>query len=410
MVAVASAGCGGSSVGKAELPAPWVTVAPPTQQLVTRYEYATGRVEPVEQVEIRARVSGYLDAIDFEEGREVPKGKVLYQIDPEPFKADLAKSKAALASAEADLATGEADLLRARSKLSTNKREYERIESAYKKNVASEQDRDKAKGDFDEADASVKAAEAHIKAAKAQIDLSTANVRIAELNLGYCTIRAPIAGVIGDKLVTQGNLISGGQGNTTLLTTIVAVEQMDIGFDVDENTLQRLRKEIVEGKIKPLTLGVIPVEGGLAVHGADYPLKGTINFADNRVDKKTGTIHIEARFENPRPANAPRLLYAGMYARVRIPLGEPSPAWLVPDAALGSDQGIRFLYLLGPENKAIRVDATLGNQVGDLRVIEAVQAPGEKAQRPLSAADRVIVSGIQRVRPGMVVDPKHAGK
>ena len=199
-------------------------------------------------------------------------------------------------------------------------------------------------------------------------------------------------------------------GNTTLLTTVVAVEKMDVAFDVDENTLERIQQAVREGKIKPPAPGEIPAEAGLAIHGTAYPLKGLINFADNKFDSKTGTIRLKARFDNPKPATGQRLLAAGMYTRVRVPIGEPVKSMLVSEAAFGSDQGIRYLYIVGPDNKAVRMDATTGGLEGDLRVVESVQVPGEGMPRPLTPSDRVIVSGQQRVRPGMTVDPKPAKK
>lgn len=404
-----AAGCGKSGdAGKADLPPPVVTVAPPVERAVTRYEYATGRAEPLEQVEIRARVSGYLTAVKFEPGSEVKKDAVLFEIDPEPFKADLARAKANLATAEADLASSEADLIRAQSRESTTKISYDREEAALKKGVGAEATRDVAKGAYDEAVAVVKATNAKIKQGGAKIEEARANVRNAELNLGYCTIKAPITGQIGDKLVTEGNLVTGGVGNTTLLTTIVAEDKMDVAFDVDENRLQRVQQAVRDGAIKTPTQGQIPVEGGVALHGTAYPLKGFINFSDNRFDAKTGTVRMKARFDNPKPAVGDRLLAAGMYARVRVPIGAPVQSMLVPDSAFGSDQGIRHLYLVGADNKAVRYDAATGAQEGDLRVVESVDAPGEGKPRPLTAGDRVIVSGIQRVRPGMPVDPKPA--
>ncbi|MBA4187800.1 MAG: hypothetical protein C0467_07250 [Planctomycetaceae bacterium] len=404
-------GCSKSgSDGKADLPPPIVTVAAPVEQTVTRYELATGRAEPLEQVEIRARVSGYLMAVKFEPGTEVAKDKPLFEIDPEPFKADLARAKANYATAEADLASTEADLIRAKSREATTKISYDREETALKKGVGAEATRDVAKGAFDEAVAVVKATAAKVKQGNAKIEEAKANIRNTELNLGYCTIVSPISGKIGDRLVTAGNLVTGGVGSTTLLTTVVADEKMDVAFDVDENTLQRIQMAVREGKIKAPAAGEIPAEAGVAVHGTSYPLKGLINFSDNRVDAKTGTIRMKARFDNPKPEKGQRLLAAGMYARIRVPIGEPLKAMLVPDSAFGSDQGIRHLYIVGPENKAIRMDAVTGAQEGDLRVVESVVIPGEGKPRPLTPDDKIIVSGIQRVRPGMVVDPKPAKK
>lgn len=405
-------GCGKSGdAGKAELPPPIVTVAPPTDRMVTKYELATGRIEPLERVEIRARVSGYLTAVKFQPGSEVKKDvDVLFEIDPEPYKADLARAVANLATAEADLASTEADLIRARSRESTTKISYDREEAAFKKGVVAEAARDIAKGAYDEAVAVVKATVAKVKQGNAKIEEAKANVTNATLNLGYCTIKAPISGQIGDRLVTEGNLITGGIANATILTTVVTEEKMDVAFDVDENTVQRIQQAVREGKIKAPEAGRIPAEAGVAVHGTSYPLKGVINFADNRVDTKTGTIRMKARFDNPKPATGDRLLAAGMYARVRVPIGEPVKAMLVPDSAFGSDQGIRHIFIVGPEHKAIRMDAVTGIQEGDMRVVESVEVPGEGKPRPLTPEDRVIVSGIQRVRPGMVVDPKPAKK
>jgi multidrug efflux system membrane fusion protein len=387
-----------------------VTVARPTERMVTRYEFATGRTAPLEQVEIRARVSGYLKSIRFQPGREVTKGAPLFLIDPEPFEAELAKAKAALETAEADLKSAEADQLRAEAKRDTTKKSYDREEESLKKGVGSPQTRDIAKGMYDEAAAATLSAKAKVILSKAKIDESKASYRSAELNLGYCTIDAPISGIVGDQLVTEGNLVTGGVGNTTLLTTIVAIDKMDVTFDVDESTKQRIEAAVRQGKIKELKAGEVPVEAGVSIHGTGYPLKGVIVFQDNRVDEKTGTIRLKARFDNPKPPTGQRLLAAGMYTRVRVPIGEPVLSMLVQDAAFGSDQGIRFLYLVGPDNKATRWNANTGNLEEGVRVVESVEIPGREKPRPLTRDDRIIVTGIQRVRPGMTVEPKPAAK
>ena len=403
----ALAGCGGrpNPGAKAEMPVPVVTVGNPVERTITRYEFATGRTEPLEQVEIRARVSGYLKALKFEPGREVKKDQPLVEIDPEPYKADLAKAKASQETATADKAAAEAELIRADAKYVTAKNEWGRQEKAFKQGGSSAKEYDKAKGDYDESNANVKANQAKIRQAAAKIDEAKAAVRTAELNLGFCTIAAPIDGIVGDRLVTEGNLIVGGAGNTTLLTTIVAVEKMDIAFDVDENTVQRIQAAVREKKIVMPSPGEVPAEAGLAVHGTDYPLHGKINFYDNKLDPKTGTMRMKARFDNPLPATGKRTLSAGMFARVRVPIGTPSKAMMVPESALGSDQGIRFLYLVDGENKAIRYDAQVGMLENGLRMIESV-SPSKGSPRPLTPEDRVIVNGLLRVRPGAVVEPK----
>lgn len=399
------AGCGNSPGGaKAELPAPQVTVAPPVEKMVRRYEYATGRFVPLESVEVRARVSGYLNAIKFKPGTEVKKNDILFEIDPDPFKADLDKAKANETIATADKASAEADLVRSDAKWVFAKSEFARQDEAFKKGAGSQKDLDKAKGDLDESTATVSANKAKIQLATGRISEAKADIKKADLNLGYCTIRAPIDGLIGDKLVTEGNLVAGGSGNTTLLTTILSVDKLDVGFDVDEGTIQRIRKAIEQKKLV-VSQDAIPADAGLGTDAKEFPLHGKIEFFNNQLDVKTGTQRLKARFENPLIDPTRRRLTVGMYARVRVPIGEPVMSTLVPDEAFGSDQGIRYLYLIGPENKAVRYDAITGVQEGDMRVVESVSVPGEKP-RPLTKADAIIVGGMQRVRPGMTVDPK----
>ena len=402
LVLFALVGCGTKEHEKAELPAPMVTVAPPVERVVTRYEFATGRTAPLEQVNVRARVSGFLKAIYFQEGREVKKGDTLCLIDPEPFEAEVAKSRASVETAVAELKTSEADQIRAEARKDTSKKSYDREEDTYNKGAGSVAARDIAKGVYDESAAAAQAAVAKVALSKAKIDESKASLKLAELNLGYCTIKAEINGMVGDRLVTVGNLVS---ANSTQLTSIVAVEKMDVAFDADENTMRRIEQAVRDGKVK-VSDGDIPAEAGLGGPENGYPLKGVINFTNNQYDQKTGTLRMKARFDNPKPAVGHRLLAAGMYARIRVPIGAPVRSMLVPDSAFGSDQGVRFLYLVGAENKAVRMDAAVGTQEGELRVVESVTVPGEGKPRPLAPTDSVIVSGIQRVRPGMTVDPK----
>lgn len=365
---------------KSDVPVPMVTVAPPLSKPVTHYEYFTGRLEPTEQVEIRARVSGYLVKIYFKPGTEVKKGDKLFEIDPKPFEADMLQVQSQIARTKATLDRASLD--------------FGRTEQLRKSGAASQEDYDKALSSKLEADAT-------LKADKARLEMS-------QLNLGYTKIDAPISGLIGDQLVTEGNLIAGGQAGTTLLTTIVAVEKMDIGFDVDENTFQRVQQSVREGKLKKSQDGKIPVEMGLAVHGTQYPFKGDVNFINNQVDPKTGTIRLKGEFDNPRSPEGSRVLTAGMFARVRVRLGSPVQTLLLPDSAMGWDQGTKFIYTVGPENKAVKLIANLGGLEDGMRIIESVQGAEDKQPRALRADEQVIVNGIQRVRPGMKVDPKSA--
>jgi RND family efflux transporter MFP subunit len=474
-------GCKSKEQEKAELPPPVVTVAPPVERMVTQYEYVTGRFVPIDQVTVRARVTGELKKIDFQPGHEVRgpqkraesdkgwfklteqtfrelrrakvpdavltklqplqdkelsreeaqkeiagalgaedakrfqdnivklagdrviEGEKLFQIDPAQFEADVAKAKASLETAKAELKVAEAMVSVSLAKEDTTKKSYNRQQASFMMGGGSEAERDIAKGLYDEAAAAVLAAKAKVVLSAAQVLASDAALESAELNLGYCTIRAEISGIVGDRLKTEGNLIT---QNTTDLTTIVRADKLDAAVDVDEATLRRLREAAREGKIQLPKSGHFPAEAGLGGPESGYPLKGYIDFTNNQVDQKTGTIRMKARFDNTKPEAGPRELVAGMYVRTRAPIGAPVRSMLVPESAFGSDQGTKYLYLLGPENKAVRMDAQLGVQDGEMRVVESVEVPGSGKARPLSPDDKVIISGIQRVRPGMVVDPK----
>lgn len=377
-----SLGCGGSKPEAPKMPVPMVTVQAPINQEVIQYETFTGRIESTDSVEIRAKVSGYLKKILFTPGKELPKDEPLFEIDQAPFKADLAK-------AEAEESAAKARVIQFTS-------EVARLERGRNTGAVTADEYEKAVGAKAEAEANQKAAASRVVTAK--------------LNLGDTTIKAPLAGRIGDKLVSEGNLVMGGQGSTTLLTTILAVDPIQVSFDMDENTLQRLQLAIREGRLKPAKQGEVPVQLGIAIDENRYPHQGVIKFINNTIDPKTGTIRLKAEFPNPKGTGDTRVLAPGMFARVRIPLGEPTKKWLVPDAAIGSDQGTKYLYLVGPENKAMRVDVNAGVLDGTNRVIESVQAVGEAQSRPLTASDVVIVNGLQRVRPGAPVEPKTISK
>jgi membrane fusion protein, multidrug efflux system len=378
--ALLAAGCQ-HGPGQESLPPPEVTVATPVQQELIDYERFTGRTAPVEQVEIRARVSGYLTKIQFKPGAEVEKDQPLFEIDPRVYQAALESARAELDRADARVGRLVAEL--------------ERNKILLAKGGISQQDYDKSIADLAEGKANVKYAKAQLANAKLDID--------------FTTIEAPLSGVIGDWLVTEGNLITGGQGNTTLLTTIVAVDPMDAVFDLDENTLQRLQKDVREGRIKVKVEGgipVVPVEMGLSVDGSAYPYNGTVNFVNNQVDPKTGTIKAKARFLNPKPAVGTRPLTAGAFARIRVPIGEARKALIVPESALGLDQGVRYLYVVDDKNIAVRLDVDQGSLENGRREIISVKGAADAKPRPLRTDEKVIVKGLQRVRPGMTVDPQ----
>jgi multidrug efflux system membrane fusion protein len=391
--ALLAAGCQ-HGPGQESLPPPEVTVGPPTQKELIDYERFTGRTVPVEQVEIRARVSGYLTKIQFKAGAEVEKDQPLFEIDPRIYRA-------AVDSAQAEVDRAEARVGRLAAELERNK-------MLLAKGGISQQDYDKSVADLAEGKANVKYGKAQLATAKLDVD--------------FTTIEAPLSGVMGDWLVTEGNLVTGGQGTTTLLTTIVAVDPMDAVFNLDENTLQRLQKDVREGRIKLeeywrslLALGAgpfvtvggeIPVEMGLSVDASAYPYKGTINFVNNQVDPKTGTIKVKARFRNLKPAVGGRPLTAGAFARIRVPIGEAREVLVVPESSLATDQGQRYLYVVDDSNVAVRLDVDAGSLENGFREIIGVKKPGaDEKSRPLQPNERVIVKGLQRVRPGMTVAP-----
>jgi RND family efflux transporter MFP subunit len=362
---------------------PEVTVSTPVSRELVDYEYFTGRIEPKEKIELRARTSGHLVKLHFQPGTEVQKDDLLVDIDPLPFETDLARTTADLAQAEARHTRLQGTL--------------KRIEAARAKGASTEEELQTALGETAEAAAAV--------------DVAKAAKKTAEINLGYCQLKAPISGKIGDRMMDEGNLVTGGPSgafNSTLLTTIVAVDPVTVLFDMDENTLVRLQQAIRDGKLEAPTENSITVELGLPIHQNQYPLKGLVRFINNQVDSRTGTILIKADVPNPKPETGGRVLTAGMFTRIRIPIGKPRGALLVPEAALGSDQGSRFLFVVNKDKKAVRLSAEVGLLDGDMREVVSVRASGGTESRLLAADEQVIVRGIQRVRSGIEVAAKTA--
>ncbi len=382
MLAFVIAGCQKQEAAQTALPVPEVTVANPVEREVTNYEKFTGRTESNEKVDIRANVSGYLIKVNFQPGAEIKKGDLLFEIDPRPFQAVLAGAEAEKASADASLKLAKAEYDRARKLAAQGAGSREELDVWTAKQATSLASRQKAE----------------------------ATVAQAKLDLDYTKINSPITGKIGDRLVDVGNLVLGGQGNTTLLATIVSVDPMAAGFDLDENTLLQLQQKVRDGHLAGMDKEVLPIDLGLPIHDGKYPVKGTVNFVNNQIDSKTGTIRVKAEFPNPRPASGDRLLTPGMFVRLRVPVGQPKKSMLVADSALGTDQGKKFLYVVNDKNEAIRLDATTGESQDGMRVIEGVQGTSDAAPRALLASELVITKGLQRVRPGAQVDPKMSGK
>ena len=355
------AGCG-EGQKQAAAPPPKVTVAKPIQRTIVDQDEYVGRFVPVDVVEIRARVSGYLDRIHFIDGQIAKQGDLLFTIDKRPFQNTADQSRANLETAKSNLAFTQSDLTRAQQLV----RERTISEQIYEQRMQA----------FRNSQASVAANEAM--------------VRQAELDLEYTELRAPITGRIGDRRVTQGNLVTGGAGgNTTMLATIVSIDPIRFEFTLDEASLLRYQR-LAAGKNEVAGLGGTSVRLKL-LDETEFSHSARMDFVDNVVDRASGTIRGRAQLENPD-----NLFTPGMFARVQVPASAPYQALMVPDAAIGSEQARKFVYLIDQDNVARLRYVTLGQLVDDLRVIK----------EGLSAGDRVVVNGLMRVRQGVKVTPE----
>lgn len=339
-------------------PAP-VSVAYPLERMVTEYAHATGTTRAVNTVELRSRVSGYLDAIHFQDGDMVTEGQLLFEIDPVPYEAILASARAELAKSEAHLRLAEAQLARTQQLAARNATTADAL-------------------DIDEAEAA---------SAAADVEASQAAIRQAELNVEYTKIHAPITGRIGRHLVDIGNLV---QVEQTELARIESVNPIHAYFTVNENDLIRLRSSnqvsgapVSQGEPLRIEMGYGP--------GQDYPYSGTMDFREFGIDPTTGTTLRRAVFDNPEGNLLP-----GLFVRVRAAVGQPKPGLLVDERAIGRDQRGDYLLVVDKDDVVEYRPVTLGPADGGLRVISKGLNPGE----------RVIVNGLQRARPGSKVTPE----
>ncbi|MCE9546074.1 MAG: efflux RND transporter periplasmic adaptor subunit [Planctomycetia bacterium] len=383
--AVTSAALSGCGYGQAQSPpppnmTPVVEVAVPITQVVTDFEEFTGRTDAVESVNVVARATGYLAAVHFHEGAIVKKGQLLFDIDAKPYQALF------------DQAQGQVDLMKAQVKqaVSDNDRAKELSKT---EGAISRQDIDKYLHTMEQMQAALKAAKATLETAR--------------INLGYCQVTSPIDGRISRFFITPGNMVTQDQ---TLLTNVVSLDPIYAYFDIDERTYAQIQQLKREGKMvsmhdkPPVSIGLASEEG--------FPHSGYIDFFDNRVDSGTGTMRARGLF-----ANHDYILTPGLFARVQLPVSEPHQAILVPEKALLTDQGRRYLYVVSPQpvldskgNPERGLDGktkmqevagyrqvTLGPLQGEMRVIN----------KGLKAGERVVVSGLQRImKDGTPVNPK----
>lgn len=363
MLMVASLGCKPNAPASTEVPVPKVTTTEVVSQETTNYDEYIGKTEASEIVEIRARVFGFLKTIDFKEGDMVKEDQPLFSIEPDEYEAinKQSISRIALQSAELEL----------------NRTKLARDEKLVKTGAIS-------KEEYEEAIAAVKASEASIEAAKADADRTA-------LDLKYTVVKSPISGRIDRAYVSKGNLLTGGTAAGTLLTTVVNEQPMHVYFDVDEKALlgyMRMRSGNSDKSPGSLRDANIPCLARLADE-QEFLHAGKLDFAANQVNASTGVARLRGVFENKD-----RKLVSGLFVRVRIPVGKPYEALLVPERALGTSQSIKFVYVVGDDGVAERRIVELGEAREEMRIIKSGLKVGEK----------VIVKGIQRVKPGQKVE------
>lgn len=337
-----------------------VTVAKPVPQRLTEWDDFPGRLSAVASVEVRARVSGYLENTHFVEGRQVKAGELLFTIDARRYAAEFARAQAELNRAQAALELASAEAERAGQLIRTQAISAEEADVKAKTRLG---------------------ATAALAAAQAQVDQ-------AKLDLDWTKVTAPISGRVGRKLVTEGNLVTGGANGATVLTTIVQLDPIYCYFDVDERSALKYRELARTGQRPTALTASIPAQMGLA-NQSGFPHRGQIDFVDNEISPTTGSIKARGVFPN-----ADLLMSPGFFARVRIPGSGEYDALLVRDAAISSDQGRPFVYVVGADGKAATRTVVVGPLERGLRIVREGLRPD----------DRVVVNGLMAVRAGATVE------
>jgi len=362
------ASCGEGQKQGGAPPPPAVSVAAPVKRAVSDFDEYVGRFAAVNSVEMRARVSGYLDGLHFKDGQIVKQGDLLFTIDKRPFQNTLDQARANLAQAKSNLTFTEADYTRGQQLVrdkTITEQTFEQRSQAYRN-------------------------------AQASVSNNEAAVRQAELDIQFTELRAPVNGRIGDRRVSPGNLVTGGTaGNTTLLATIVSTDPIYFEFTFDEASFLRYERMSKTGN--DIASRGAGVQVGLKlIDEHDFVHEGHMDFVDNVIDRSTGTIRGRAVYANPNNIFTP-----GMFARVRVPGSPPYEALLVPDVAIGTEQTRKFVLTVNADNSVVSKYVTLGQTTGDnLRVIKD----------GVATDDRVIVDGLMRARPGQKVTPQEEGK
>ena len=384
-------------------PNPKVTIAKPLVMPIIEWDEFIGRMQAVETVEVRARVGGYLEALYMKEGDSVEAGDPLFLIDPRPYEAVLSEAKAALS--EAKSAVVEAKALEVQSvaqrdqvaaRLDLAKTQMARFGRLIKQRAVAQDEYDtkesvtqQAVADLAAANASIKSAKARTVSATAAVESAAAAVTTADLNVSFTQINAPISGRVSSAYETKGNLISGGIEGATMLTSIVSINPIHCYFEANEREVLKYIRLDRSGERKNARRVKIPVYMSV-VDEDGYPHEGYMDFVDNKIDSNTGTIRGRAIFKNDD-----KVLLPGMFAKVRLPGSERYDATLIPDSAIGLDQTEQFVIVINEDNTTQRRPVELGPIVHGLRVVRS----------GLEANEKIVIQGLQRIRPDIKVDP-----
>jgi multidrug efflux system membrane fusion protein len=375
-----------------------VIAANPIVKQIVEWDEYTGQFEAIDFVSIRARVGGYLQSIHFTEGDFVKKGDLLFVIDPRPYEATVKQAEAAVGQAKAQEVESKAGLARAHAQrrdadaqLALEQQSYRRAEQLVSTNAISREDFDTRTAALEKAQAGVESANAEIASAEAAIVAAAAAVRTAEamlesakLDLDYTQIRAPVSGRISRREVTEGNLISGGTADSTLLTTIVSLDPIHCVFDADEAAFLKYARLAAAGSRASSRDVKNPVYLQLADEAPKYPHVGHMDFVDNRLDPNTGTIRGRAIFRNPE-----LLLTPGLFARARLPGSGTYDAVMIPDSAISTDQADKYVYVVADDGLIQRQNIKVGPIVHGLRVV----------REGLTGKEKIVTLGLQRIRP-----------
>jgi RND family efflux transporter MFP subunit len=360
--AVVLAACGQGNQYVAP-PLPKVSVAKPAKQPVTRYLEATGNTAAVNSADLVARVNGFIETINYEDGAPVKKGDLLFTIELEPYKVKLDQAKASEESAN--------------STYNQQQAAFERSAELIKQKVTTQASYDQALANRD--------------AAKSSLDNARANTRLAQINYDYAQVRAPFDGVMTARKVSVGTYV-GGSGTPTVLATIVQLDPIWVNFNISEQDVIRVREALAKRGVTRDDLMKYKIEVALQDE-TDYPHIGLIDYIAPSLNTTTGTLAIRGVLQNPN-----RVLLPGYFVRIRVPSPVQQAALLVPDTALGSDQGGRYVLVVGKDDVVEQRKVEIGPQVGNMRVID----------KGITEDDRVVVSGLLRAIPGQKVDPQPA--